>query len=122
MPAKPKIRARSGEPAPANSSTASQDVALVWRGEREGPLNVLRHRSNRLELGRLEPLQEGKPIHGELVQLHPRENSPLYDVQVHMPAPTAAAPAVNLAGPPQIATERYRSNWDAIYARPKVLN
>lgn len=121
MPAKLKTRARSDEPVQPNPSAPSPDVALVWRGEREGPLNVLRHRSNRLELGRIEPLQEGKPIHGEVVQLHPRENSPLYDVQVHMPAPAAAAPATN-PGPPQIATEQYRSNWDAIYARTKALN
>lgn len=122
MPEKPKPLVRADEPTPQNPSAPSQDVALLWRSEQEGPVNVLRHRSNRLELGRIEPLQEGKPIHGEVVQLHPRKDSPLYDVQVHVPAPKPAPP-VNLSGPAQVATDQYRENWEAIYARrPKMLN
>ena len=79
-------------------------------------MNILRKRNDRLEAGTVAPLKEGAPIHGEVVQLKPRPNSPLCDVEVHVPAPARAA---DTHGPAQVATDSYRKNWDQVYRRKR---
>jgi hypothetical protein len=88
-------------------------------------LAVIRKREDRLELGSVHPLKEGKPIHGEVVRLTPRPDAPLLcDVEVTMPARSAPAPQAREAalpprkGPAQVASDSYRENWDAIWSRP----
>ena len=100
-------------------------------------LGVLRARDERLEIGTMRPLEEGKPIHGEVVKLTPRPEMPLlFDAETQFSAPSAlsapeaptaetdAAPqsrelaAAAGVGPPQVASEAYRKNWDAIWKRP----
>lgn len=92
---------------------------------------VLRRRDGRVESGAARPLKHGQPITGEVVRLIPRKEFPLLcDVEVALPAPSApsapSAPAGERKGPPKVATERYRENWDAIWNRPasgrRVLN
>jgi hypothetical protein len=110
----------------ARSQTQGEDVALVWGKTKNGGMNVLRKRADRIEAGVVEPLREGTPIHGEVVQLHKREDSPLYDVEVHVPRPKTdvAVTETRGAGPAQVATDEYRKNWDSIYRRSarKLLN
>lgn len=131
-------RSRSSEPSPkgakaekssacaeaSNSGLAKKrDVALVHGVGPDGKsLRVLRARDNRIELGSMEPLEEGRPIHGEVVRLHPREEFPLLcDVEVQyqpkqaVAADEPASPA--RSGPPQVASERYRDNWELIWAK-----
>jgi hypothetical protein len=99
--------------APAQQKSGD-DVALVYGVSHDGHgLDVIRKRQGRLEAGTVRPLQEGKPIHGEVVRLKPRQNSPLVcDVEVDVPAPAARSSST---GPAQVATDQYRKNWDAIY-------
>ena len=66
---------------------------------------------NEVEAGTMRPLDEGKPIHGEIVRLKPREESPaLFDVEVqHDARPSTGRPA-------KVATDEYRKGWESIWA------
>lgn len=108
----------------APSSTAlasgSEDVALICGKTDDGKgLHVLRKRASRLEAGIVQPLEEGKPIHGELVTLRQRGQTPLCDVEVHYSG--AKAPedtrleGENRGHPAQVASDTYRKNWDTIW-------
>ncbi len=81
-------------------------------------LSVIRQRDDQVETGALRPLEQGKPIHGEVVTLEPRKEFPLLcDVKVEVEAPaekhSEARPA--RSGPAQVASDRYRKNWDTIW-------
>jgi hypothetical protein len=105
----------------------SKDLVLVHGRTKDGTgLGVLRAREERLEIGTMRPLEEGKPIHGEVVKLTPRPEMPLlFDAETQFVSPEApvtkngsedaATPGV---GPPQVASDTYRKNWDAIWKRP----
>ena len=119
------------------------DMALIHGVTEDGEgLRVIRRRGETLEAGALRPLREGRPIQGELVKLRPRPEFPLLcDVDVELPmralpsAPAAEgrghapelpgsesieraqAPERSGRGPAQVASELYRQNWDAIWAR-----
>jgi hypothetical protein len=55
-----------------------RDVALIHGRTADGEgLRILRQREERLELGEVRPLKEGRPIQGEVVSLKPRPNFPL---------------------------------------------
>lgn len=113
------------------------DVAFVCGVSDDGQgVDVIRRRGERLEAGTVRRLEQGKPIHGEVVRLRPREQFPMIcDVEVEMPAPgqssqgqssSAQSPsgqpptgALTTGRPAQVATETYRKNWDAIYGRNK---
>lgn len=86
--------------------------------DRKG-LSVLRSRDEKVEFGEMRPLKEGQPISSDLVRLKPRAESPwLCDVVTEYKHPTADhAPSPSRAGPAQVATDVYRDNWDAIWAR-----
>jgi hypothetical protein len=120
-------------PAPGDSASDSAkvpDVALVHQVDADGSVHIIRRRGDRLEAGALQPLREGAPIRGEVVSLKPRESFPaLCDVEVlyQPPAQPAAsdttraraseAASPRRKGPAQIATDRYRTNWDSIWSR-----
>ncbi len=92
-------------------------------------VGVVRLREGQVEVGRVQPMEEGKPILGEVVKLKPRPDSPrVCDVEVqYTPSrasdPTAAsAPAERArvsSGPPQVASDEYRNGWDVIWAHKK---
>ncbi len=98
---------------------AAQDVALIHGRTEDGAgLRVLRKREDRLEVGEVRPLQEGKPIQGEVVSLRPRPECPLLcDVKVELEAPERPAlpEARRSGGPAQVATDDYRRNWELIF-------
>jgi hypothetical protein len=101
-------------------TTTEHDVAFVCgvSGDGQG-LDIIRKRGEQIEAGTVRRLEQGKPIHGEVVRLRQRENTPLvYDVEVEVPAPAQTASASS-SGPAQVATDTYRKNWDAIYGRPR---
>ena len=93
---------------------ASEDVALLYSKSEDGKsYGVLRKRKDEIQLGTLRPLEEGKPIHGELVRLKPRSDSPvLFDVE----SDRVGSPKTTTSGPPKVATERYRKGWDSIWS------
>ncbi|HVW28387.1 MAG TPA: hypothetical protein VHC69_23650 [Polyangiaceae bacterium] len=108
-----------------------KDMVLVHSPTPDGAgVNVLRARRQGLEVGTMRPLAEGRPIHGEVVKLTPRPETPLlYDVETQLPhaEPGGAAngegagesnEARASSGPAQVASDSYRRNWDAIWKRP----
>jgi hypothetical protein len=127
--------------APKKPDPAGSDVVLIHGVTDDGKgLRVLRARDERLELGLVRPLEEGKPLQGDVVKLTPRPETPnVCDVetQVKVPerapavlrgAPSSAkteAPAkpegaaeARRKGPPKVASRAYRENWDAIWPTP----
>lgn len=108
-------------PAPEAGAPSGQvqgsDVVVLGRPTPDGEgLGVVRIRDGQAEAGALRPLQHGKPIRGEVVTLHPRKDQPgICDVEVEVDA-KPPRPASSRNGPPQVATDRYRENWDAIWA------
>ena len=83
-------------------------------------VDIIRKRGERIETGTVRRLEQGKPIHGEVVRLRPRENLPMVcDVEVEIPAQRSGESMAVSSGPAQVATETYRKNWDAIYGRNK---
>ena len=79
-------------------------------------VHILRRRSDEgpIEAGIVQPLEEGKPITGEVISLEQRGDLPfLFDVTSEVAAP-AARPN---SGPAQVATDSYRRGWDAIWGR-----
>lgn len=105
-------------PARERETPTGSDVVVLGRAlpDREA-VSVLRVRDGRAELGALQPLRHGKPIQGELVTLTPRPELPIVcDVKVELSVPDAVKePARH--GPAQVASDRYRANWDAIWAK-----
>ena len=116
--------ATGGEPAvnsdKPDDSKPKRDVALIHGRTADGEgLRILRQREKQLELGEVRPLKEGRPIQGEVVTLRPRANFPLLcDVSTEVEArtPGGAEPA-RKSGPAQVASDRYRANWDAVFSR-----
>jgi hypothetical protein len=101
----------------------SADVALIHGRTPDGEgLRIIRKRADRLEVGAVHPLKNGEPITGEVVSLKPRPEFPLLcDVKTEIAAPAPADVATSArSGPPQVATDRYRENWDRIWNRKQV--
>lgn len=104
----------------ATPEKSSLDLVLVHSATDDGGgVNVIRKRGDRLEAAQMRPIEEGRPLQGELVQLTPVAEVPnvyrsetLFD-----PKEAEAGTARAGSGPPQVATDRYRKNWDAIWRR-----
>jgi hypothetical protein len=99
------------------------DIAFIQGKTPDGEgLRVIRKRKERIELAHVRPLEQGVPITGEVVSLRPRPEFPLLcDVKVELQAPPPADVAArNLSGgPAQVATDRYRENWDKIWKQKR---
>lgn len=82
---------------------------------------MLRARENRVEAGVVRKVKDGEPLLGDLIRLKPRPESPLLcDVEVEVPSSlprSDAAQRLSHGGPAQVATPRYRDNWDAIWSK-----
>jgi hypothetical protein len=112
----------------SRTNARATDVVLVHGVTADGAgLNVIRQRNQQLELGAIHPARSGRPIHGELVKLRPRSDCPLvYDVDVQYSptdseprsSDTARAQSRSRRGPARVASDAYRTNWDAIWAHP----
>jgi hypothetical protein len=102
-----------------NASRESQDVALLYAPTEDGAgARIVRARNGSIETGEVRPAKEGQPLnHGELVRLRPRTDAPNFcDVEVLYREPTSEPKSETaLSGPAQVATERYRDNWDRIF-------
>jgi hypothetical protein len=111
-------------------------VVLMCGASSDGRgVDVLRKRGECLQAGVVRPLEEGKPLQGEVVQLAQRGNTPLFDVTVRYDGkaggaealpPESRQPASGSAKmdsgtrghPPKVTSDDYRKNWDAIWKRP----
>jgi hypothetical protein len=93
-----------------------KDVAAVC-GKDERGLHILRCRAEDgpIEAGIVQPLEEGKPITGEVISMRRRGDVPfLFDVTTEVETPSAEPEGT---GPAQVATDSYRRGWDAIWGR-----
>lgn len=93
------------------------DVLFVHSPAPEGDgFKVVRMREGSVEVGEIRGVEEGRPIHGEVVTLKPRpEHKQLFDVDVLVPRQRALPEAQPRTGPPQVATDTYRENWRATF-------
>ncbi len=95
-----------------------EDVLFVHSPAEAGDgLRVIRKREDVIEIGEIRPVQEGRPLHGDLVKLKPRaEHDRLFDVEVMVSREELGEKAsLGHAGPAQVANAAYRANWDAIF-------
>jgi hypothetical protein len=92
----------------------SADVVLVHSPTEDGEgARVLRLRENRVEVGEVRALEEGKPIAGEIVRLKPRdEEGRVCDVEVLVPKVVEGPKK----GPAQVSTDAYRDSWTRIFS------
>src|SRR5262247_2851993 len=100
-----------------DEASLKKDVVFVHSPLDEGEgYRVIRKRDDTIELGELRSVQEGRPIHGEMVRLSPRkEHERLFDVEVLVARPEPAGSP--RTGPAQVANNAYRTNWEAIFGR-----
>lgn len=102
---------------PSDETTKKRDRAVIVGelAEKKG-LAVLRQRGEDapVEAGVVRGVREGEPITGELVNLKPTAEDPrVCDVEVLHDA----RPAATHAGPARVASEAYRSGWDALFGQ-----
>ena len=99
-----------------SSDCKPSDVVLVYGKSDDGRgFDVLRQRGEEIEAGRLRPLDDGKPIHGQVVRLEPRTESPaLFDVEVQHDARSSTG------RPAKVATDQYRRGWESIWAKAQA--
>ena len=112
-----------------DAPSPKQDMVFVHSVSEQGDaLRVIRKREEKIELGEMRAVEEGRPIQGDLVRLKPRaEHERLYDVEVLLSQEEVReqAEAAGRSGPAQVATDAYRRNWEAIFGpheEPKMLN
>jgi hypothetical protein len=104
---------RQPDPPAAPQAAKPEDVVYVYEQSSPGEYGVIRHRDERLELGKLSAARDGQPIHGQLVRLSPRDDGErLFDVEV---LHDARPPPRTASGPPQVATQAYRAHWERIF-------
>lgn len=101
------------KPPPDESDTPRELLLVGGRVEESGGYRVLRQKRDRVEVGELRNLQEGKPFNGEIVRLHPTEqHDRVFECEtLHEPDPARGT----AAGPAQVANASYRRNWDQIF-------
>jgi hypothetical protein len=115
---------------------SGEDVVMVGPALPSGGHVVLRKRGASAERPweafAMRPMEEGKPLHGELVKLAPRAEPHLYDVEVLHDARVrsddvepserqAARPAEKERGrPAQVATDDYRRGWSRLFAKKSL--
>jgi hypothetical protein len=99
----------------------SKDLVLVHGRSEDGGMHVLRSREDRIESGVMRPLEQGRPIHGEVVKLKQRPECPLlFDAETQLADAGKPAPESRASnGPAQVASDAYRKNYDAIWGRAK---
>jgi len=117
---------------PSEASKKREDVVLLGgpTADQRGVM-VLRKQGDRVEVGEVRPVEEGKSLSGDLVKLVPRAGHPrVCDVETTFSAEerlrATRGPGRDSDrmvtrrshhGPPQVATQRYRDNWETIYER-----
>ncbi|MEM9188584.1 MAG: hypothetical protein AAGF12_05385 [Myxococcota bacterium] len=100
-------------------SQESKDVLLVV-GKSEAGYQVLRQRKDRMEAGEVRPLEEGKPVTGDVLELKNRPEHPnLFDVDVKYRHPTGQGPSDSPTRPAQVASKTYRKGWDRVFRNPR---
>jgi hypothetical protein len=99
----------------SSEAAPNEDVVLVHGRTEDGALQVIRKKGDELSAGELRPVEEGKPLRGNLLKLRPREDMPLLaDVEEEI-----AITSPSLSKPAQVATDSYRKGWDGLWGGRK---
>lgn len=91
-----------------------EDFAVLGPPADGGGQYVLRHLSDcSWQAGVLRPLEDGKPVHGEIVCLRPREDGgPGYAVES-----VNAGGKTSGSGPAMVNSKAFRDGWDGIFGK-----
>jgi len=93
-----------------------EDVLLMGPDLGDGTRACLRNNGGVFSAGTLATIKDGQPISSELVRLTQRTGN-LYDVeQLYDPSPGSD----EKSGPSQVATDDYRTGWEAIWGTKTV--
>ena len=107
----PRKKSSAATPKTSADAAPREDVVLVHGRTEDGALQVIRKKGDELSAGELRPVEEGKPLRGNLLKLRPREDMPLLaDVAITSPS---------LSKPAQVATDSYRKGWDGLWGGRK---
>ncbi|MFP6684972.1 MAG: hypothetical protein VB934_09670 [Polyangiaceae bacterium] len=111
----PKGRSNGEQRADPSSATEAaalpRDIVFVHGKSERGRYQVIRQRDQQIEIGEMTTVREGQPILGDLVKLHPLEqHERLFACETIVKSPVR-----NEQGPAQVASEAYRSGWEAIF-------
>lgn len=66
------------------------------------------------------PIEEGKPILGDLVTFQPREGSPIVDLEVTRMPGVPRPEETHRGGPARVTTDAYRDGWERVFGRSAV--
>ncbi len=91
-----------------------EDVVLIHGRNDDGALQILRKKGDELSAGELRPIEEGKPIQGDVVTLRPRKEMPLLcdvEEEVKLPRPKGTKK------PAKVASDQYRAGWEKLWGR-----
>ena len=103
----------------------TKDIAIPLGHAENGNLLMARvqgteERPTRVLMGELQPLEEGKPIMGEVVQLHPEEGQRHMRVETVIEDPFKAEKEKARASGSKtfsFPSKTYQDNWDRIFRR-----
>ncbi|MBX3246831.1 MAG: hypothetical protein KF901_06600 [Myxococcales bacterium] len=112
----PPTEIRSPREAPPAKGT--EDIVLVHGKTEDGALKILRKKGDELSAGELRPVEEGKPLRGNLLRLRPREDLP-FVADVEEEIDLSSATPMTSTGPAKVATTSYRKGWDGIWGKRK---
>ncbi len=104
---------------PEDDEDGKRDVVLISGIDRaRNEVHVLKPAEDGIEAAVLRQVEDGVPLTGDLVRLHPHKSIPflaeLETVLRHPDNVRRAGRGHN--GPPMVASEAYRRGWDAIFA------
>lgn len=88
----------------------AEDVVLLAGPSEDGKgTRVLRVKAGDVSIGEVRPVEEGKPLAGDVVKLTPRKEHPrVCDVETLYAAPARKGPA-------KVSSSGFRANWDRVF-------
>lgn len=126
-PKKPSLKAGASETTGLAESTQSDDVVLIHGQSEDGALQILRKKGETLLAGELRPLEEGKPVQGDVLTLKPRPEMPMLcdvvdEVTIPDSAKAGAKQSMRSAGPARVSNPRFRAGWKSVFGKRSKPN
>lgn len=109
-----KPDAKSDSKPDVKSAAKGEDVVLIHGRSEDGALQILRKKGEELSAGELRPMEEGKPVQGDILKLKPRREMPLVcdvEEEVKIPKVTGAKK------PARVSSDQYRDGWEKLWGR-----
>jgi hypothetical protein len=102
--------------------TTRKGVLLPLQHNGQGGIRGIYKDDKGVSLREFRPVEEGKPIMGELAKLTPREESRLMDAEIMSLPSTPVAPTSTTGheGPAKVNSEAYRQGYDRIFGKKQT--